>query len=67
MGYDDLKRIEAGKFVEAVLGTAARNSTIIDAVSASRVLDAVLTTAETRGWLTIEQPDGTTHQPGQGS
>ena len=66
MGYDDLKTIEAAKFIEAFLGTAARNSTLIDAVSASRVLDGVLRSSESGHWVTIDQPAGTTHQPGQG-
>lgn len=65
MGYDDLKTIEAAKFVEAVLGIASRNSTLIDAVSASRVLDGVLESATTGQWVTITQPAGTSHQPGQ--
>ena len=65
MGYDDLKVVEAGKFIEAFLGLQHRNSTLIDAVSASRVLDGVLTTAEAGGWASIDQPEGTTHQPGQ--
>jgi len=65
MGYDDLKIVEAGKFIEAFLGLQHRNTTLIDAVSASRVLDGVLTTAETGGWASIDQPEGTTHQPGQ--
>ena len=66
MGYDDLKTIEAAKFVEAVMGRGARNSTLIDAVSASRVLDGVLESAQTGQWVSIDQPAGTTHQPGQG-
>lgn len=65
MGFDDLKKVEAGKFIEAVRGQHRRNSTILDAVSAQRVLDGVLDTATSGGWATIAQPEGTTHQPGQ--
>ena len=66
MGYDDLKIIEAAKFIEAFLGRASRNSTMIDAVSASRVLDGVLNSATTGEWISIDQPKGTTHQLGRG-
>lgn len=62
MGYDDLKTIEARKFLEAFLGIRHDNSNIHDAVSAARVVQAAEDSAETKGWITIEQPSGTTHQ-----
>jgi predicted dehydrogenase len=62
MGYDDLKTIEARKFLEAFLGIRHDNSNIHDAVSAARVVQAAEDSAETKGWITIEQPLGTTHQ-----
>jgi predicted dehydrogenase len=62
MGYDDLKTIEARKFLEAFLGIRHDNSNIHDAVSAARVVQAAEDSADTKGWITIEQPTGTTHQ-----
>ena len=41
MGYDDLKIVEARKFLEAYFGGPAKNSNIHDATSAGRVCDAI--------------------------
>lgn len=60
MGYDDLKVIEAKKFVAAVLGQPSNNSNIHDALSAALVCDAAEKSAETRAWVEIEQISGTT-------
>lgn len=60
MGYDDLKVIEAKKFLRAVLGQAAENSTIHDAVAAARVLDAAERSAESRQWEVVPPAPGTT-------
>lgn len=62
MGYDDLKTIEARKFLEAFLGIRHDNSNIHDAVSAARVVQAAEDSAETKAWISIDQPAGTTHQ-----
>ena len=66
MGYDDLKIIEAAKLFEAVLGHTRRNATLIDAVSASAVLDVFESTNETGQWEKVIQPDGVFHQEFQG-
>ena len=60
MGYDDLKVVEARKFLEAFVGVSARNSNINDAVSANRVLGATERSAESRTWESVAAVDGTT-------
>jgi predicted dehydrogenase len=60
MGYDDLKTIEARRFIEAFIGGPARNSNIHDAVASTRVISAIEKSVETKGWVKIEQPSGTT-------
>ena len=60
MGYDDLKVIEARKFIEAFLGGPALNSNIQDAVAAARVVDAIEVSAGTRQWTTVPSTPGTT-------
>lgn len=60
MGYDDLKVIEAKKFLEAVAGRAADNSNIQDALSASQVVAAAERSAETRSWEQSAPVSGTT-------
>jgi len=60
MGYDDLKVIEARKFVEAILGEAHRNSNINDAVASAAVLAAAEASAADRSWKTISATAGTT-------
>ena len=46
MGYDDLKVIEAKKFLQSVTGPA-RRCTIDDAQSAAEVVSAAVTSAST--------------------
>lgn len=60
MGYDDLKVIEAKKFLQAVLGREAINSNIQDALSAAQVVSAAERSAETRTWESSAPVDGTT-------
>jgi predicted dehydrogenase len=60
MGYDDLKVIEAKKFLEAFIGGKAINSNIHDAVAAARVVDAVEISNDSRQWVTIAPVAGTT-------
>ncbi len=60
MGYDDLKIIEARKFIEAYLGGPHLNANIQDAVSAARVVDAIGLSAGTRQWTTVQPTSGTT-------
>ncbi|WP_296647133.1 Gfo/Idh/MocA family oxidoreductase [Rhodoluna sp.] len=53
MGYDDLKVIEAKKFLLAYLGEEAKNSNIHDAVSAARVCSAVEESMQSKQWVPI--------------
>jgi predicted dehydrogenase len=60
MGYDDLKTIEARKFLEAFIGGPALNSNIHDAVASARVISAAELSAETNQWVVVEPVAGTT-------
>lgn len=60
MGYDDLKVIEAKKFLQAVLGREASNSNIQDALSAAQVVSAAERSAQARSWERSEPTPGTT-------
>ena len=60
MGYDDLKVIEAKKFVQSVLGRESLNSNIQDALSAAQVVTAAERSAETRAWEQSAPVSGTT-------
>ena len=60
MGYDDLKVIEAKKFIEAFLGGPKLNSNIYDAVAAAKVVTAAEDSANNGKWIKIESTNGTT-------
>ena len=60
MGYDDLKIIEAKKFLEAYLGGPKLNSNIHDAVSAAKVVTAAEESAASGKWIRISPTAGTT-------
>ena len=60
MGYDDLKVVEARKFVEAILGQANVNSNINDAVSSAAVLAAAEASAADKSWHSLAPVAGTT-------
>ncbi len=60
MGYDDLKIVEARKFIEAYLGGAKLNSNIHDAVAAAKVVTAAEESAESGKWIKIVPTSGTT-------
>lgn len=60
MGYDDLKVIEAKKFLQAVLGREALNSNIQDALSAAQVVSAAERSADSRSWEQSTPVSGTT-------
>ncbi|UOQ56947.1 Gfo/Idh/MocA family oxidoreductase [Leucobacter allii] len=60
MGYDDLKVIEAKKFLQAVLGRESLNSNIQDALSAAQVVTAAERSAESRAWEASAPVAGTT-------
>ena len=60
MGFDDLKVIEARKFLESFTGSAHLNSNINDAVSAAAVCEAVERSAESGQWVPIKPVAGVT-------
>ncbi len=60
MGFDDLKVIEARKFLESVVGVRHVNSNIHDAVAAARVVDAAERSAESGQWIRLEPTAGVT-------
>lgn len=66
MGYDDLKVIEAHRFLEAVRTGATIGANINDAVAASRVNDAAERSAASGAWETVPETPGTTAHRNEG-
>jgi predicted dehydrogenase len=60
MGYDDLKVVEAAKFLAAFTGVENDHSNVHDAVASARVLDAAERSHAERRWVSVEQESGTT-------
>lgn len=60
MGYDDLKVIEAKKFLVALRGGERLNSNIYEALSDAEVLAAAAASAEDRSWHKVPQVPGAT-------
>ncbi|MHB9857701.1 Gfo/Idh/MocA family protein [Streptomyces sp. YIM S03343] len=56
MGYDDLKVIEAYRFLRSVAEGTPYGATLADAVNAAAVLDAMARSAESGTWV---RPEGT--------
>ncbi|MFD8914619.1 Gfo/Idh/MocA family protein [Streptomyces sp. NPDC059575] len=53
MGYDDLKVIEAYRFLRSVAEGEPYGATLADAVRAAAALDAMAESAERRGWVDL--------------
>ncbi|MEW2316560.1 Gfo/Idh/MocA family protein [Streptomyces bauhiniae] len=53
MGYDDLKVIEAYRFLRSIAEGKRYGATLADAVRAAGVLDAMAVSAESRGWVDL--------------
>ncbi|MEU9922991.1 Gfo/Idh/MocA family oxidoreductase [Streptomyces griseoluteus] len=53
MGYDDLKVVEAYRFLRSVAENKPYGATLADAVRAAGVLDAMAVSAESRGWVDL--------------
>ena len=66
MGYDDLKVIEAKKFLVAVTGGERRNSTIDDAYHVAEVISAAATSATSGAWERVPAVPGATFGRGHG-
>jgi predicted dehydrogenase len=54
MGYDDLKVIEAARFLRAALGGEPTGATVHDAVQGAVVLDAMSESARTGAWVAVD-------------
>jgi hypothetical protein len=60
MGYDDLKVIEAKKFLVALIGGERRNSTVDDAHHVAEVIAAAAASSESGRWHQVPAvPDAT--------
>jgi predicted dehydrogenase len=55
MSYDDLKVIEAYRFLRSVELGAPQGATLADAIAGAEALDAMSRSAETGGWVKIPQ------------
>jgi len=53
LGYDDLKVIEAARFLKAVADGKPQGATITDAVRAATLLDAMAASARDGKWITL--------------
>ncbi len=60
MGFDDLKIIEAKKFLTAVAGGEQLNSNIHDAVAAAAIVEAAERSAQSGAWHAVQQQVGAT-------
>src|SRR6476619_1279485 len=60
LGHDDLKVIEAKKFLVAVTGGERRNSTIEEALADASVIGAIAASAENGQWHKVSQVPGAT-------
>ncbi|MEV6996301.1 Gfo/Idh/MocA family oxidoreductase [Streptomyces sp. NPDC093982] len=54
MGYDDLKVIEAYRFLRSVAEDVPHGATLQDAVHSAAVLDAMARSAESRAWVSVD-------------
>ena len=66
MGYDDLKVIEARKFLVAVTGGERRNSTIEEALADASVITAIASSAVDGQWHKVTGVPGATFGHGRG-
>ena len=55
MSYDDVKVIEAARFVQSIATGTPAGATVADAVRSARLLDAIETSARTGAWVDVEE------------
>jgi len=55
MSYDDLKVVEAARFVESIASGIPIGATVADAVRSARLLDAIEASARTGAWTDVER------------
>jgi predicted dehydrogenase len=58
MGYDDLKVVEAARFLASIADGKPRGATIADAVASAAVLDAMAESVLARRWVAVALPSG---------
>nr|BBJ55474.1 hypothetical protein SAVMC3_81030 [Streptomyces avermitilis] len=56
MGYDDLKVIEAYRFLRSIAEETPYGATLPDAVHSAAVLEAMAASAESRAWVDVPTP-----------
>jgi predicted dehydrogenase len=56
MGYDDLKVIEAYRFLRSVAEGTPYGATLADAVHSAAVLDAMARSAQSGNWVAVDSP-----------
>ncbi|MFF4584919.1 Gfo/Idh/MocA family protein [Streptomyces sp. NPDC001388] len=56
MGYDDLKVVEAYRFLRSVAEGTPYGATLADAVRSAAVLEAMTRSARTGGWVSVPAP-----------
>lgn len=57
LGFDDLKVIEAYRFLRSITEDRAYGTTLGDAVHSAVVLDAMVRSAQTRAWVDVPHPN----------
>jgi predicted dehydrogenase len=60
MGYDDLKVVEAARFLDSIAGGTPRGATAADAVRSASILDCIAESARTRQWVSVPHDSGVT-------
>jgi predicted dehydrogenase len=55
MGFDDLKVIEAHRFLRSIVDGKPWGATIADAVASARAIDAMLRSVRTGGWVEVSR------------
>jgi len=53
MGYDDLKVIEAARFLRSIADGSPHGATLADAVASAVVLDCIAESVQRRGWVSV--------------
>ena len=56
MSYDDLKVIEAERFLRSIAAGVPSGATLADAVASAAVLDAMAESARDRAWVEVTVP-----------
>ncbi len=56
MGYDDLKVVEAYRFLRSIAENTSHGATLADAVRGAAVLDAMARSSESGTWVDVHGP-----------